>query len=284
MIDLHLHSTFSDGSDTPAQLVSRGAAAGLSALALTDHDSTHGVPAFLAACREARLAGLAGVEISVEVPGGTLHILGLGIDPAHPELNENLDRVLDGRDWRNHKILTKLNALGVALTWDEVAAQAGEDVIGRPHFAQAMIRRGYAASTQAVFDDYLARGKPAYVDRFRLEPVEGIRLIRAAGGVAVLAHPFTWEPDFALLDGKLAALRAAGLGGVEAYYSEHTPEQTVAYLRLAKRHGLLVTGGSDYHGGSKDRIAMGTGFGNLSVPDDLLPPLLAALTTQAGVA
>jgi predicted metal-dependent phosphoesterase TrpH len=283
MIDLHFHSTFSDGSDTPEQLVARGVAAGLHALALTDHDSTHGVAAFLTACRQQHLAGLSGVEISAEVASGTLHILGLGVDPAHAELSENLDRVLDGRDWRNHQILKKLNDSGLTLTWEEVASLAGEDVVGRPHFAQAMIRRGYATGTQDVFDRYLAKGQPAYVDRFRLSPEEGIRLIRAAGGVAVVAHPFTWEPDFAALEARLAALRDAGLGGIEAYYSEHTPEQTVAYLRFAKRLGLLVTGGSDYHGGSKDGIALGSGFGNLSVPDDLLPPLLAALTTQAGV-
>lgn len=284
MIDLHFHSTFSDGADTPEQLVARGAAAGLRAMALTDHDSLHGVPSFLAACRHAHLTGLSGVEISAEVPAGTLHILGLGFDPGHNELNEHLERVLDGRDWRNRQILKKLNEFGLALAWDEVASLAGEDVVGRPHFAQAMVRRGYAASSQEAFDVYLAKGQPAYVDRFRLSPEDGIRLIRDAGGVAVVAHPFTWEPDFGALEGKLADLRQAGLGGVEAYYSEHSPEQTVAYLRFAKRLGLLVTGGSDYHGGTKENIALGTGFGNLHVPDDLLPPLLAALASQTGVA
>lgn len=281
MIDLHFHSTFSDGTDTPAQLAARGAAAGLSAMALTDHDNMRGVPEFLEACRQARLVGLAGVELSAEVASGTLHLLGIGLDPTHAELCENLDCVLDGRDWRNRQILKKLNALGLTLAWDEVAAMAGADVVGRPHFAQAMIRRGYAANTQEVFDVYLAKGQPAYVDRFRLSPEEGIRLIRAAGGVAVVAHPFTWETDFSALEAKLAILCAAGLGGVEAYYSEHSPEQTVAYLRLAKRLGLLVTGGSDYHGGTKDKIALGYGFGNLSVPDDLLPPLLARIASTS---
>jgi predicted metal-dependent phosphoesterase TrpH len=284
MIDLHIHSTFSDGSETPAELVELALAAGVRALALTDHDNVQGVPAFFAACRQRRLAGLSGVEISAEVPRGTLHILGLGIDPAHRELNEKLGLVLDGRDWRNRQILQKLNALGLALEWDEVAAQAGEDVVGRPHFAQAMIRRGYVAGTQEAFDRYLAKGHPAYVDRFRLSPEEGIRLIRAAGGVAVMAHPFTWEPDAAALEGKLAALREAGLGGIEAHYSDHSPEQTIACLRLARRLGLAVSGGSDYHGGGKDGISLGTGRGNLTVPDRLFDPLVALVTTQAGIA
>lgn len=283
MIDLHSHSTFSDGTETPASLAAAGMAAGLRALALTDHDNTRGAEPFLAACRERGLTGLSGVELSAEVPEGTLHILGYGIDPCHPELCEKLGWVMDGRDWRNRQILRKLQGAGVALEWEEVAALAGEDVVGRPHFAQAMVKRGFASHTQEAFDRYLAKGAAAYVDRFRLSPAEGIALIRAAGGVAGIAHPFTWEQDDGRLAAKLAELKDAGLQAIEAYYSEHAPETTIAYLRLAARLGLLVTGGSDYHGSSKPELALGRGFGSLCVPDDLLPPLLAAIRGDRGV-
>ena len=168
MIDLHIHSTFSDGSDTPEALAVLGAQAGLVAMALTDHDNVHGAGLFLQACRSRRITGLTGVEISAEVPSGTLHILGYGIDPTHDELLKNLDRVLDGRAWRNERILRRLNDLGCSLAWEEVAALAGEDVVGRPHFARALQARGYVASTQEAFDKYLAKGKPAYVERFLL--------------------------------------------------------------------------------------------------------------------
>jgi hypothetical protein len=284
MIDLHIHSTFSDGSDTPEALVAIGAQAGLVAMALTDHDNVHGAGAFLQACRSRRITGLTGVELSAEVPSGTLHILGYGIDPTHAELLKNLDRVLDGRAWRNEQILRRLNDLGCALAWEEVAALAGEDVVGRPHFARALQNRGWVANPQEAFDKYLAKGKPAYIDRFRLLPADGIRLIRAAGGLPVIAHPFTWMADDAALEPALAELTKQGLGGLEAYYPEHTSERTIGYLRLARKLGLVVTGGTDYHGSAKPNVALGRANGSFAVPDDLLTPLLAALPSRAGVA
>ena len=284
MIDLHIHSTFSDGTDTPDALVALGAQAGLVAMALTDHDNVRGADAFLHACRSHRITGLTGVEISAEVPSGTLHILGYGVDPTHAELLKNLDRVLDGREWRNEQILQKLNDLGLTLTWDEVAVLAGDDVVGRPHFARAMQNRGYIGRTQEAFDKYLAKGMPAYVDRFRFFPADGIRLIRAAGGLPVIAHPFTWIADDAVLEPALAELKTQGLGGIEAYYPEHGNEQTISYLRMAGKLGLVVTGGTDYHGAVKPNVALGKAGGQFAVPDALLPPLLAALPGRVGVA
>jgi len=284
MIDLHMHSMFSDGSDTPEALVAIGAEAGLRAMSLTDHDNVRGAESFLQACRRRRMTGLTGVEISAEVPSGTLHILGYGIDPTHADLLKNLSRVLDGREWRNEQILKKLNDLGLILTWAEVAALAGDDVVGRPHFARAMQSRGYVANTQEAFDKYLAKGAPAYVDRFRLFPADGIRLIRAAGGLPVIAHPFTWIADPDAIEPALAELVAQGLGGIEAYYPEHGNELTIAYLRLARKLRVVVTGGTDYHGAAKPDVAVGRAGGQFAVPDDLLPPLLAALQGRAGVA
>lgn len=279
MIDLHIHSTYSDGSDAPEELVRRGKQAGLKAMSLTDHDNMGGVEDFLAACRLTGMTGLAGVEISADVDEGhgTLHILGYGVNPEHPLVRESLGRVLDGRAWRNEQILAKLNELGLEVGWAEVQACAGADVVGRAHFAQALIDRGHISSVAEAFARYLAKGCPAYVDRYRLYPEEGVHMIREAGGVAVIAHPFSWEIDESKLEAGLRALQAQGLGGVETYYSEYTSEQTVALLRLAKRLNLLITGGSDYHGHAKPEIALGKGFGQLCVPDDCLPPLLDAV-------
>lgn len=279
MIDLHLHSTNSDGSETPEELVIRGRQAGLSAMALTDHDNMGGIETFLAACREHGMTGIAGVEISahVEEGHGSMHILGYGLDPEHPAVEESLGRVLDGRAWRNGQIVERLNGLGLELEWAEVQACAGEDVVGRPHIAQAMIDRNYVSSVEEAFERYLAKGAPAYVDRYRLYPEEGIRMIREAGGIAVLAHPFSWELDEARLEAGLRELKALGLRGIEAVYSCYDAEQTVTLLRLAKRLDLLVTGGSDYHGLAKPEIALGKGFGSLCVSDGYLPPLLEAM-------
>jgi predicted metal-dependent phosphoesterase TrpH len=279
MIDLHIHSTNSDGSEEPPDLVSDGVKAGLTAMALTDHDTMDGVGDFLDACRKENMTGIAGIEISGDVgdSGGTLHILGYGIDPDNPEVAESLQKVRDGRQWRNEQILEKLNGLGLELEWAEVEACSGEDVIGRVHFAQALINRGYVSSVPEAFEKYLSKDAPAYVNRYRLYPDEAVRIIRAAGGVAVVAHPFTWEEDIAELEKGLVRLRQAGLYGIEAMHSDHTNEQTVALLRLAKKLGLQTTGGSDFHGAAKPDIALGRGFGKLEVPDAWLTPLLTAI-------
>lgn len=283
MLDLHTHSCFSDGTDTPAELAAHARQAGLFAVALTDHDSVGGVPAFLEACREQGLSGVAGVEICVTTASGTLHLLGLGIDPAHAGLGATLGEMVQGRDLRNRRILDKLALAGLPIDARDIERLAGQDAIGRPHIAQAMIARGYVRNLQEAFDRYLGKGALAYVDRRRLTPEEGIRLIRDAGGVAIVAHPYTWLADPDALAAALPELMAAGLRGIEAYYSEHTPAMTIDLLRLARRLGLLVTGGSDYHGSTKPDIRLGVGFGRLQVPDALLAPLLAAIGGLPGV-
>lgn len=277
MLDLHSHSSYSDGSDTPAQLVVAACAAHLRALALTDHDSGAGTAEFLDECRKSNLTGIAGIELSADPCGpGQLHLLGLGIDPASDVLEKGLEPVLEGRHERNERILEKLRDLGFNLTWEEVTELAGEDIVGRPHFAQAMVARGWAETVPEVFENYLGKGAPAYVDRFRLSPAEAIGLIKAAGGVAVLAHPLSWYADFAELREELKPLVDCGLRGIEAYHPSAGPEENLEYLRIAKYFGLLVTGGSDYHGAEvKQGIKLGTGNGSLFVPDKLLQPLLA---------
>ncbi len=278
MIDLHVHSLHSDGTDAPADLVRAAKKAHVCALALTDHDNAYGVPEFLEACAAEGLAGIGGIEMSATVDDGTLHILGLGIDSQNEALTDALQRVLDGRDERNRRMLAKLQELGLNLTWEEVEELAGEDVVGRPHFARAMIARGWCATIPEAFERYLEKGAPAYVDRYRLQPEECIHLIRDAGGVPVIAHPTTWTEDFDELRERLAELKSAGLGGLEAYYPSHSPETTLELLRMAKQLGLHVSGGSDYHGEDvKPGIHLGTGYGSLHVPDRLLAPLLSEM-------
>jgi hypothetical protein len=176
----------------------------------------------------------------------------------------------DGREDRNHLILEKLNGIGFSLTWDEVAAYAGEDVVGRPHFAQALMARGYVSSKDEAFDRYLGKGKAAYVDRYRLTAAESVRMIVDAGGVSVLAHPFTLGLKKNAMKDLVAELRGVGLQGIEAYYSEHDAAQLKFCLGLARDLDLAVSGGSDFHGSMNPDIRLGCGFGNLSIPDDLV--------------
>jgi predicted metal-dependent phosphoesterase TrpH len=280
MIDLHIHSTFSDGSVAPEDIVVQCKRLGISAIALTDHDNMAGVPAFIDACREQGITGISGVEISAaldeEFADSTLHILGYGLDPQNTQVKELLGRVLDGRAWRNEQIMEKLSDIGVGLEWDAVEACAGEDVIGRPHIAQAMIDREYVSSVQEAFDRYLAKGAPAYVDRYRLYPEEAIKMIKDAGGLTFFAHPFTWIDDETRLEQELIKFKEMGLAGIEVYHSDHDSEQIIALLRLAKKLDLMVVGGSDFHGGSKPLIKLGSGRGNLDIGDIYAEDLVAA--------
>ncbi len=273
MIDLHTHSTFSDGSFTPEELVDMCAEAGLTGAALTDHDTVEGVPRFLAACDQRGLKGVAGVEISADVKKGGMHMLGYFVEPSSDSLESTLVKIRSGREYRNREILANLNDAGLELTMDEVCSYAGESVVGRPHFAQAMLARGYIKTKNEAFDRYLARGKPGYADRFRLSPEESIGVIHDAGGIAVLAHPFTLELSGSDLADFIAEMASAGLDGMEVYYSEHNHAQVNEYRNLTYQNGLLLSGGSDFHGEVNPAVKLGVGFGNLRVNDDLLEKL-----------
>jgi predicted metal-dependent phosphoesterase TrpH len=277
MIDLHMHSIFSDGTMTPECLVMEARQLELEAIALTDHDNTAGIDELLAACDAGNgsreLLGIPGVEISAETNDGILHLLGYFLDHTCAALSEGLHRIRTGRETRNRTILQKLNELGIALEWEDVSRHAGSDVVGRPHFAAALIDKGQVKSRREAFERYLAKGQPAYADRFRFSPEEGINLITKSGGVAVLAHPSTLTLEKRALRERVAALRDMGLGGIEVYYPSHGDEQTASYEKLARELDLVTTGGSDYHGAASPHIAMGRGFGSLKIPfrivDDL---------------
>jgi predicted metal-dependent phosphoesterase TrpH len=268
LCDLHMHSTASDGTCSPAELVAEAVSAGLKAVALTDHDTFAGVDAMEAAARAAGIRFLPGIELSVELPdGGGIHMLGYCFTRGRGVLERELERVTRGREERNRRIVARLGELGLELTYEEVLAQAGGKIIGRPHFAAVMVRRGYVAEPKEAFDKYLGKGKAAYFDRERFTAEQGIQFIRECGGVAVLAHPSLLTlPAGQTLDEVVRHLADCGLGGIECYYSLHTAEQTATFLEYARRYGLVVTGGSDYHGGRKPDIRMGWGRGDLRVP------------------
>lgn len=276
MIDLHCHSTFSDGTYTPKELVAMAHDIGLSALALTDHDSTRGIGDFLAANNEygdGSLVCIPGIEISSDVPKGTMHMLGYFVDHTDKTLDEQLLPIRDGREYRNKQILKKINDLGFELSWDEVLNFVGDDVVGRPHFAMAMIDKGFVKGKQQAFDQYLAKGKPAYADRFRLLPEKSIEMIKSTGGVAILAHPYTLDLGKAALRNRVGELCEMGLDGLEVIYPMHADYLQKQYLSLVREFNLLTTGGSDFHGDVNPSIRLGRGFGTLHVPDELLDKL-----------
>jgi len=244
-------------------------------VALTDHDTTAGLARFLAAGAGRSVRCVAGVELSAEHHPGTLHLLGYFIQPDSPALQRGLETLRAGRAERNQEILARLNALGVDLAWEDVLALAGGEVVGRPHFARALIARGRVADKEEAFDRYLARGQPAYVERFRLMPAATLQLIRAAGGVAVLAHPHSLKMGRKELRALVMELCAAGLEGLEVLYPEHAPDEVRQYRALARELNLVPTGGSDFHGVLSPDIQLGRGFGALRVPDDVLPRLEA---------
>ena len=273
MIDLHTHSTASDGKLYPAELMRHAQAVGIEVIALTDHDTLSGLEE---ASEEAARIGvelIPGVEISAENKPGTLHMLGYYVDPSDAELMETLSWLRGGRDDRNHIILSKLAELGCPLEWDEVAALAGGESMGRPHIATAMVNRGYVSSFNDAFDRYLGKGAAAYTDRDKMTPEIAIKCIRSAGGLPVLAHPQTLSLSDDELSDLLSRLTSMGLAGVEVYYYSHSEEETALYSSLARKYGLIVTGGSDFHGPGMIETRLGVGRGNMKIPKSIADDL-----------
>lgn len=275
-LDLHLHTTHSDGSCTPTEVVNMAHRAGVMALAITDHDIMTGIAEAIAAGHQCGIEVIPGVEISSLAGNSELHILGYFLDCQDSDLLERLKSLRDGRHRRNPRIVERLQALGIDMTYDDVRAVAGSDSVGRPHIARVLMDKRVVVSAKEAFDRFLAEGKPAYVPRELPSPTEAIQWIKAAGGLAVLAHP-TWVKlaDRSLAD-LVRQLKADGLDGVEVYYSSHAARQTREYLNLAQQLGLLVTGGSDFHGLTKPDIEVGIGKGTLHIPTSLLPKMKEA--------
>ncbi len=276
-VDLHAHSTASDGVLSPAQLVAHAAHLGLKVLAITDHDSTDGVAEGVVAASERGITLIPGVEINTDVPGNEVHVLGYFVDIARQSFQDELARLREGRLGRARRMVEVLGKLGAPISLQRVLELAGEGSIGRPHIAQALIEAGHVASFNEAFDRYIGRNGPAYVPRMKFSPVEACILIRSAGGVPVLAHPVYFGPGGVIkkpfdLDLMLPELLAAGLLGIEVYYPGYDAVTTEYLMNVARRYGLLPTGGSDFHGIQAEHADLG----GVYVPPKVVRRLRAA--------
>ena len=271
-VDLHCHSTASDGTFAPADVIRLAKERNLSAVALTDHDTIGGIAEAAAEAARQGIDFLPGIEISAEYPHpGTMHILGYGVDPDSPTLRDLTRTLLEGRDNRNPRIIAKLQELGVAITMEEVEHEAKADVaekegkkkpIGRPHIAAILLRKGYVSSIKQAFDKYLAPGGLAYFDKERLSPDKALAMIQESRGLAVLAHPVQLRTENdAQLERVVKDFVDLGLAGIEVIHSDHDAKLVEKYSALADRYGLLKTGGSDFHGTNKKDIDLGTARG-----------------------
>lgn len=268
-IDLHIHSTTSDGTMSPVELVHYAHKKGLSAIAITDHDTIEGVDQALAAGRRIGLEVVPGIELSVKYSIHNVHLLGYLFDYEHKELHIALNQLQIGRVERNKEIIFKLNQLGLTLHLDELEKSAGSGQTGRPHIARLMVEKGFVQSMDEAFEKYLGQGGLAYTSRFIYEAKEAIGLIKQAGGIAVLAHPLQLDKSVDNLDIALHHLRDIGLDGIEVYYPNHTRPFRKRLIALAEKYSLLMTGGSDYHGNIRPGTTLAGGK-NVSVPAHLL--------------
>jgi len=281
-VDLHTHSVVSDGSEIPSEVVRLAADAGLTALALTDHDVLAGIDEARQAAARHDLELVPGVELSLDWSGlndgseglGGMHMIVLWVDDGPGPLQDRLADLRLGRDDRNHTILERLSQLGLEVPMHEVMARAGEGSVGRPHIAGVMVDRGYVPDIASAFELFLGNGAPAYVGRRRLTPEEAIALSLESGGVPILAHPHTlgYEDD-SLMEGVVGRLAEMGMVGMETHHSTVEPPSRRRFVRMADRLGLVRSGGSDFHGTYKPGISVGVGTGDLQVPDEFLEEL-----------
>jgi len=273
-IDLHIHSTASDGSLSPREIIKAAEKVPLRAMAITDHDTIDGSAEALQHSKSTDVEILSGIEISADFESGAMHLLGYLFRLDDVRLGQVLEVVQKSRAERNLQIIQRLQDLGIDIDYDEVSEASGGGQVGRPHIAGVLVQRGVVQSIDEAFVTFLRKGGPAYVERYRLSPAEAIKTIRGAGGVAVLGHPSTLNTKTeAELDKIIAGLKGVGLQGVETYYPSHGPVRTALYERLARHHGLLVTGGSDFHGAAKSWVHIGFGSGDLRIPYRLVEDL-----------
>ncbi|QLA17430.1 PHP domain-containing protein [Desulfolutivibrio sulfoxidireducens] len=273
-IDLHTHSTASDGTLSPRELVRLAAASGLSAVAITDHDTVDGLPGAMAAGREFGITVVGGVELSVFDGRRALHLLGLFLPERPGDLGHVLADLREKRHDRNRLILEKLTSMGIALDYDEVLALAG-GAVGRPHIAAALMKKGVVTSFKEAFSRLLGPNGQAYVPKKKMSLERAVSLLLAERATPAIAHPFLLRQNGRALERLMAEYKDKGVDAIEALYSEHSDGQTREYLALAAKLDLGVTGGSDFHGAAKPEIRLGVGKGGLVVPDAVLAALLA---------
>jgi len=273
VIDLHCHTLYSDGTDTPEDLALLGEAARLSALCLTDHDTLGGIPRFLAMQPQVKVRLLVGTELSCRFLGQSLHVLGLLVNPADAVFEARLEELRGRREDRNRRMILRLAELGCPITIQDVQAHADTPLLSRVHFAKALATRGFVRRAPEAFERLIGDDCPGFVPREELSPTEAARWIREAGGVPVVAHPGRFIGGGFRWDDAMADLQRQGLEGLEGYYGEYRASEQKYFMALAARLGMVVTGGSDYHGANKPGLRLGRGRGGLQVPDDLLDQL-----------
>ena len=275
-VDLHLHSTASDGRFSPAELVRKAATEGLSVIALTDHDTVGGIDAALEAAKSfPGLRLIPGIEISTDAPKGEVHILGYFIDHTDTNFQAALDKMRNSRRERARQIVTRLEEMGRPIDWERVCEIAGGGTIGRPHIAQALLEKGHIESFREAFEKYISRDGPAYVEREKVTPSGAVEMVIEARGLPVLAHPLTIpEPEEMVIN-----LKKVGLIGIEAYYASYPAEDIERLVSIADRHDLIATGGTDFHGIDIDTETL---IGGVDIPQKSVERLLA-LAQQSGV-
>lgn len=278
MIDLHVHSTCSDGTLSPTELVDYAIQKGLSAFALTDHDCVEGLDTILSYAKSLPNAPeiIPGIELSTDENGQEVHMVGLFIDHHNPEFNQYLQEFIASRTTRNKKMCHLLQEHGMNITYEELEAEFPGAVLTRAHYAKLLLKHGYVKSIKEAFERFLGDHCPCYVSREKITPVMAIDLIKKAGGLAILAHPILYHMSDARLDTLVQKLKEAGLTGIEAIYSTYSPAEERQIRKLAAKYDLLLSGGSDFHGENKPGLDLGTGYGKLYVPEEILLALKKA--------
>ncbi|MDZ7760994.1 MAG: PHP domain-containing protein [Desulfovermiculus sp.] len=279
-IDLHTHSTASDGSLTPDELVHAGKEAGLLALALTDHDTVSGLDLAVCTGKEIGLEVIPGCELSVQSTYGFMHILGLWVSPRPSSLQTALDWMQDKRWQRNEKMLAALRSLGISIENTEVKEEARGESVGRPHIAQVLVRKGVVGDMQEAFVRFIGSNGSAYIPKVKLTAGQAISALKGDQATVILAHPYSLDREAEELESELRRLKSLGLDGVEVYYPDHNPEQTDLFARLTTKLDLLPSGGSDFHGRIKPDIRLGVGRGDLSLSYGLLEKMKTARRMQ----
>ncbi len=280
-MDLHAHTTASDGDQTPTQLVKMAKSVGLTTIAVTDHDTLGGLHEAIEAGRSLGVEVIPGIEISCVIERGQCHMLGLFIDPDSPQLKHKLQELQDARRARNDALVKKLNDLGIPFALEDAIVFAGRDLVARPHFARALVAKGVVSTLQEAFDRYLAEGAAASVPKEKLSPAQGIEMIKEAGGAAILAHPNNLKLPFDETLQALLRMKDVGLDGYEARYNSHTAAETSQYLHFAKNNGFITAGGSDFHGPTvKPAIKLGEVECGQPAPIEMLNDLKAFMRTK----
>jgi predicted metal-dependent phosphoesterase TrpH len=279
VIDLHSHSNFSDGSESPTRVIELAAAAGLTAIALTDHDGLEGLPEAARRANELGITLVSGCEVSCLYRNSSLHVLCYFVADGPGALQEELIRLQEDRATRNERLISRLNELGIPITLEEVAERAGGRGIGRPHVAAVLVDRGVVNSIDEAFDRLLGTGRPAYIPKSRVTIETVIALTTRSGGVNAVAHPYSLGLERYELEAQVEEWAKVGLVGLESYYGRYSPELREQLAALARRNGLVPTGGSDFHGSYKPDISIGVGTGDLLVPDEVLSELRERATS-----